>query len=144
MNDSNKEAEYRRTIGVKETYVHETAYYDGLCKKAKHRKQTSKKRIVLRQGHIPPGKGATVTISQAQWEAYTIITEVLASSKKDSIQIAHLRDVGIREATLKALSKSKLIEITEEAVRLWKRTKTDQEIMEKGGVGTIVISMGVK
>jgi hypothetical protein len=143
MSDENKEAEYRRTLGVKENYVHERAHYDGLCKAA-IRRTRSKRRIVMRRGDTPDGAGKTVTVSQAQFEAYTIISEFLKTSTKDSIQVTHLRKLGIRKATLKALVKSCLIRIKNESVSLWRKEPTDQEVMASGGVGKIVISMGVK
>jgi hypothetical protein len=98
----------------------------------------------MRRGDTPDGAGKTVTVSQAQFEAYTIISEFLKTSTKDSIQVTHLRKLGIRKATLKALVKSCLIRIKNESVSLWRKEPTDQEVMASGGVGKIVISMGVK
>jgi hypothetical protein len=145
MSDSNKHDEYNRIVGVREPMAHEKILeHNTLIYKDKlNRSFGSTKPFVKREGDIPPEGFRTVRVTKPQYSAYSIIVGVLKNPKITSIHMETLRKVGLREATIKALAKVNLIDITDNKVTLYKYNGTDQEIMEKGGVGNIVISIGV-
>ena len=132
MSDEDKIAEYNRIQGVKKAYVHETAFEDGIRRKARRAKYGYvKTRPVKRQGDTPSGKSSVVSISQAQYHAYQLIIGFFKSSGKDEVAVEILRSVGVRKATIKALEKQELVWVTDKKqLKIWKRHFTCQEQME--------------
>ena len=131
MSDENRLAEYTRVYGVKETLVHEKADSISLYKGA-FKRLLRGKRIVKREGDVPRDKGKTVTVTDAQYKAYTAIVESMDTLGKDTLLYKTLRDVGFRESTLKSLEKLKLITIhKKKTVTLWKRSVLPTNEMEK-------------
>jgi hypothetical protein len=133
MSDENRMAEYTRIYGVKKTLVHEKADAIALFKGALKRLSRNK-RVVKREGDVPSLKGKTVTVTNAQYDAYKIITQYFTSSGKDTVRVKTLRDVGIRNATLKALEKQELIQISDEQASLWRRPDKSHTAFIKNGL----------
>jgi hypothetical protein len=144
MSDEDKRAEYDRKPGIKKTYVHERAYERGLSNAA-YKRLRKGKRTVTRNGDIPKGGEIpayrTITVTNAQHKAYTLISNWC--KKMPTIKVSTLRQVNIREATIKALESKQLITITDGIIRLYKRSPTQEELNNEHGVGKLVIKIGI-
>ena len=121
INDYKRQGLY----GVKKAYIHEKAHKISILQAAVRTVQSGK-RFVQRSGDIPKGCSRVVKISRAQHKAYGIIVET--SKTYPEIPYSALRKIGIRDKTLKALSKEKLIEIKDDVVTLWRNKPTDQGV----------------
>jgi hypothetical protein len=142
MTNDDKLKEYNRLYGVKKTLVHEQAYELAILKgalKAKINKRCVRKRV----GDVPKGESSVITLSLAQGKAYDIICDNIPNYPGGILE-STLTKIGIRQSTIQALKTRKLIQIDDKRVKLYRLEETPEEIMQKNGVGRIMISMGVK
>jgi hypothetical protein len=132
----------------KSKYRHENEEYISALKGGLKQRQRNKY-PVKRKGDIPKGASSIVTVSSAQKLAYESLVELFdMPGHAPYVKYEYVMKTTIREATIKALVKAELLDVYEyegdKYIRLWRYEPSDQEIMEKGGVGKLVISIGVK
>ena len=133
--------EYKRILGVRKPMTHETAFEDGLKRKAKlkqlrlrlRRKGMSVlvNRSVQREGEIPKDykENRVKTVTTPQKEAYDLICKALAIHKK-GVSVQTLHGVGIRIATIKALMKQRLVQVKEGVLTHYKNEREPVEIVD--------------
>ena len=124
MSDDAKGRDKARTksntlYGYSQNYVHEKAY-----ERAGRSQIRSNRRLVIRRGDTPKGNERpaykTVAVTNSQHTAYTLISDWCKDMA--TIHWETLREVGIREATLKALEKKQLIQVNDGLIRLYKES----------------------
>jgi len=84
-----------------------------------------------------------VTVSTTQAKCYNVVKDYLKHTNLDKVSIKTIKSIYL-ESTIKALIKLNLFKIEGDYIKLGTYFETDVEIMEKGGVGKIMISMGMK
>ena len=106
-----------------QSYVHEKAYERG-ANSILSRRISNKRRLVIRRGDTPKWNEKpayrTVAVTNSQHKAYILISDWCKDMA--TIHWDTLREVGIREATLKALEKKQLIQVNDGLIRLYKES----------------------
>lgn len=131
--------EPRDVYGYQKDYVFGRAYELGQINIAK-RKAKSKKRTI--QNHSTGDGRNVTTVTATQRTVYNAIRTIIENGGNTSYKA--LREAGVLKKTIFALVKAKLIEINDDdegTIKLYIKLESGQEIMEKGGVGKIVINL---
>ena len=127
--------------GFSQNYKHEERFGQTTLKRTDGVKP-KRKYFVKRQGSNIKGNPRVVQVTQAQYNAYDVISDSIERNGYCSAIL--ILNVGIKESTLKVLLKKEIFTLKDTKLYHWEHVDTDTEIMSKGGVGKLVINIGIK